>query len=93
MIREDIDDDEKAIITLEQIASRGMDDIQYRTVEEGDVYGDFKVVDISSVKCDHPDVRWSIPDHTDGEVPEVEGTCVVCGEEFYGDIEITHGEL
>lgn len=72
----------KKVVTLVQTSSHhvGKDNIG-EAVEEGETYGNFEVVDVNEVGCNHPKVMWQLDETlTDLELPTVGGTCKVCGE-------------
>lgn len=81
----------KKIITLEQVEATGYTDVKADGVEEGDKIGDFRVVGIQEVDCDHPKARWSMSGKiTEGD-PVVKATCQVCGES--GSLDIPKGDI
>lgn len=53
---------------------------EFRDADEGDRIGPFKLINKEEVKCNHPDVTWSVESQTtdSNQPPDITGHCLAC---------------
>ena len=73
----------KKKVVMEQDKTESYGGPSASEVEEGDSVGDFEVVGVETVRCEHDNVVWKLEEKGTNdlkEVPTVVGECLACGE-------------
>ena len=87
-------DNKKRKLKLEQVRDgyNRIDEELYKA-EVGDKVGNYKVVEVEKVECDHPKRNWHLDNQHSEHIPIIMGTCTVCGDTREIDVYQIDGEL
>ncbi len=77
----------KKEIALEQISEHNHTPREFSAKEVGDEVGNYRVVDVSEVRCDHPEYRYHLTSGKPRDERTVKRTCKICGEEDEAPLE------
>jgi len=74
----------QTILKLKKVKNIGhlhIEDSDLKDLEEGDMVGSYKVIEVEKQECKHPERTWRLDEDCSEDPPTMTGHCRVCGHE------------